>query len=315
MNFRQALRNRDMDQLRRVPKSDLHNHFVLGGNREYIRRTTGVRIDPIVIPLTSMDEMHQWNNVNMGGHFDNPTMRKLLIDATLVQAKADGVTVLEIGEDVWGLAKFFSNDIAELISTFHLSQSSLYPEVELRLQIGMSRHCPIDYLMLCLDQFWGRTEFYSIDLYGDELSQPIKNFVPIYRMAKENGLVLKAHIGEWGTADDVIEGVELLELDEVQHGIAAAQSRTAVRYLRDNGIRLNVAPSSNVLLGRVRDMKRHPISTLHRNGVEVTVNSDDILLCDSDVSKEYFRLYESGCLTDDELEEIRLNGLKPRKAK
>ena len=62
MNFRQALRNRDMDQLRRVPKSDLHNHFVLGGNREYIRRTTGVRIDPIVIPLTSMDEIHQWNN-------------------------------------------------------------------------------------------------------------------------------------------------------------------------------------------------------------------------------------------------------------
>ena len=65
----------------------------------------------------------------------------------------------------------------------------------------------------CLKHFWGHPEFYSIDLYGDELVQPIENFIPIYRRAKEEGLCLKAHIGEWGTAEDVVRGVEALRLD------------------------------------------------------------------------------------------------------
>jgi hypothetical protein len=37
-------------------------------------------------------------------------------------------------------------------------------------------------------------------------------------------LRLKAHVGEWGSADDVWRAVEELDLDEVQHGIAAAGS-------------------------------------------------------------------------------------------
>ena len=39
--------------------------------------------------------------------------------------------------------------------------------------------------------------------------------------------------------------------------------------------------------------------------------SDDVLIFDSDVSKEYLRLYESQCLTAEELDNIRKNGLKP----
>lgn len=142
-------------------------------------------------------------------------MRKILIDATFVQAREDGIKVLEIGEDVWGLGKFFNNNIEELIQTFEDSNQKIAPEIELRLQIGLSRHCPINYLLKCLEKFWGHKIFYSIDLYGDELAQPIENFIPIYKRAKSEGLKLKAHIGEWGTADDIKKGVELLELDEV----------------------------------------------------------------------------------------------------
>lgn len=49
---------------------------------------------------------------------------------------------------------------------------------------------------------------------------------------------------------------------------------------------------------------------LYRNGVDVTINSDDVLMFDSDVSKEYLRLHESGCLSAEELDDIRENGLK-----
>jgi adenosine deaminase len=307
-----ALKEQDMEKVKQIPKADLHNHFVLGGSRKYILEKTGYDIRSFTGVLHSMDDMHKWNEQNIGARFDNRKMRELLIEATFVQAKEDGVTVLEIGEDVWALNEYFNQDVEELIYAFTKANEELAPEVELRLQIGMSRHCGVDYLMECLQPFWGRKEFYSIDLYGDELAQPIENFIPIYRKAKECGLRLKAHIGEWGSAEDVKNGVELLELDEVQHGIAAAESIEVMEYLKQNKIRLNITPTSNVKLGRAKSIKEHPIKTLFQAGIDITVNSDDILIFDSDVSKEFMRLYKEGTLSAEELDSIRRNGLRKR---
>lgn len=211
---------------------------------------------------------------------------------------------------MWGLGAFFNGNIDELVDAFETAHKEIAPEIELRLQIGMSRHCKIAYLQDCLSHFWGCKAFYSIDLYGDELAQPIENFIPIYRQAKKEGLRLKAHVGEWGTSDDVRRAVECLELDEIQHGIAAVNDSSVIHFLVDHGIRLNITPSSNYLLGRVKDLKSHPIAELYRSGVDVTINSDDVLIFDSDVSKEYLRLYQSGCLTAEEIDDIRKNGLK-----
>lgn len=308
--FIEALEQENLNAIRRLPKADLHNHFVLGGSRNYLKENTGRDIQPIKKPLKSMEEMHAWNSKNIGDYFNSPEGRRILIRATFEQAKEDGVSILEIGEDVWGLGEFFHGNIEELVDVFETTHKDIAPEIELRLQIGMSRHCDIAYLEDCLSHFWGCKAFYSIDLYGDELAQPIENFKSIYRRAKTEGLRLKAHVGEWGTADDVRRAVEYLELDEVQHGIAAVDDPSVVRFLADNHIRLNITPSSNYLLGRVKDLKSHPIADLYRNGVDVTINSDDVLIFDSDVSKEYLRLYQNGCLNAQELEDIRRNGLK-----
>lgn len=310
-DFITALKQKDLEKIKSFPKADLHNHFVLGGSRQYLRKVTGAQIEPLKSPLSSMEEMHTWNRENLGKKFNTPEMRKVLIRSAFQQANEDGVTVLEIGEDVWGLGEFFHNDVEELIEAFTTAQRELAPHTELRLQIGLSRHCPIGYLEECLSHFWGNRAFDSIDLYGDELAQPIENFKSIYRRAKREGLRLKAHVGEWGSAEDVRRAVEELELDEVQHGISAVHDQSVVRFLADHHIRLNMTPSSNVMLGRVASMAEHPIGRLYRSGVDVTVNPDDVLIFDSDVSKEYLRLYESGCLSAEELNSIRENGLKP----
>ena len=310
MSFIDAIKSEKLDDIRSYPKADLHNHFVLGGNREFILNKTGYEILPIAFLLKSMSEMDAWSGQYIGNRFNSPEGRSFLIEATFEQAKKDGVTILEIGEDVWGLGEFFNNDIEELIAAFQEAKERIAPEIELRLQIGLSRHCPIDYLMGCLSHFWGHKEFYSIDLYGDEFAQPIENFIPIYDKALENGLVLKAHVGEWGTAGDIVTAAQKLHLNEVQHGIAAVQDDDVMDFLIENHIRLNITPSSNVLLGRVPDMTHHPIAKLYHKGVDVTINSDDVLIFDSDVSKEYLRLYQSGCLTAEELDNIRINGLR-----
>ena len=310
MEFTDALKSEDLEAVRRFPKADLHNHFVLGGSRRFLREHTGRELRPIISPIRSMEEMHSWASRNLTGLSDTAEGRRMLIRAAFAQAEEDGVTILEIGEDVWGLEEFFHGNIEELVDAFEAAHREIAPEIELRLQIGLSRHCDIAYLEDCLSHFWGCKAFCSIDLYGDELAQPIENFRSIYQHAKSEGLRLKAHVGEWGTAEDVRHAVECLELDEVQHGIAAAEDPSVIRFLADNHIRLNITPTSNWLLGRVRDLKIHPIAGLYRSGVDVTINSDDVLIFDSDVSREYLRLYQCGCLNAAELDDIRKNGLK-----
>ena len=115
MTFIEALKSENIENIRKIPKADLHNHFVLGGNRDYIFRKTGHDVKPITKPLASMREMDEWNGRYIGEHFNTPEGRCFLIEAAFVQAKYDGVALLEIGEDVWGLNEFFHNDVGELI--------------------------------------------------------------------------------------------------------------------------------------------------------------------------------------------------------
>jgi adenosine deaminase len=108
----------------------------------------------------------------------------------------------------------------------------------------------------------------------------------------------------------VQRAVEVLELDEVQHGIAAADSPTVMRFLADNRIRLNICPTSNILLGRVARLQDHPIRRLFDAGVKVTVNTDDAIVFGAGVSEEFLRLYQGGVFTAAELDGIRRWGLE-----
>ena len=307
--FMEALVNYDLETLRKIPKVDFHNHFVMGGHRGYIYERTGIEISPLKMPIHSMAQMHDWVSEHLGEQFNALDMRKLKIEATFYQAKIDGVTILEIGEDVWGLGAYFDHDLTKLVHAFKAANQKIAPDIELRLQIGLSRHCSIPYLERVIEPFWDSDEFYSIDLYGDELAQPIENFKNIYRKAKDKGLKLKAHVGEWGTSGDVIRAVEVLELDEIQHGIAIHDDINAMTYIRDRKIPLHITPTSNFMLGRVKNLEDHPVKKLHAYGIPITINSDDLLIFDSDVSKEYLRLYQHQVLSKESLDAIRVYGL------
>ena len=106
-----------------------------------------------------------------------------------------------------------------------------------------------------------------------------------------------------------VKAIQHLELDEIQHGIAIAKDNYAMDFVKERGIRLNITPTSNVKLGRVGNIKEHPIRILFDKGIDITINSDDTLIFDSDVSKEYMRLYQHNVLGAEELDQIRLNGL------
>ncbi|MBH1940895.1 adenosine deaminase [Mobilitalea sibirica] len=310
IRFMEGLIEKDINLLKSVPKADLHNHFSLGGNKDFIYSKTGKLINPISGKLKSMNDMHGWVAENVGNLFEGMDGRKLAIDACFQQAAEDNITILDIGEDVWAKDALYGGNIEEIISAFKNSNEAYAPNTKLSLQIGLSRHCNIKWLLGWSEDFFEQDCFHSVDLYADEFAQPIETFKPLYRKAKEKKLILRAHVGEWGTADDVMRAVEELELDEVQHGIAAAQSQKVMNFLADNKIRLNICPTSNVKLSRVDSLEKHPIRKLFDNGVIVTINSDDVLVFGNSVSQEFLDVYTSGLFTAEELNEIRLNGLK-----
>jgi adenosine deaminase len=258
--------------------------------------------------LASMAEMDAWIEGQLASVFNGPKGRLRAFEAAFVQAKYDGVTRLEIGEDVWAIT-LFDHDAPKLTRELVAIHERVAPDIEWLPQLGLSRHCPISALTRWLAPFLELGAYLTIDLYGDEFAQPIERFRPLYRMAKDSGLRLKAHVGEWGSADDVWRAVEELELDEVQHGIAAAGSAAVMRMLANNQIRLNVCPTSNVMLGRVDRLETHPIRKLYDAGVKVTVNTDDVLVFGNGVSEELLSLYQARVFNADELDGIRRAGL------
>ena len=307
--FSDALKAGNVRALRTIPKSDLHNHAFAGGHRALVSEWAGRDIAPLDRPIASMAEMNVWVESRLGSLFAGPQGRLRAFEAAFVQAKYDGVTRLEIGEDVWAIT-LFDNDAGKLTRELIAIHARVAPEIEWIPQIGLSRHCPIDALTRWLSPFLELGTYQTIDLSGDELAQPIEHFRPLYRMAKDKGLRLKAHVGEWGSADDVWRAVEELELTEVQHGIAAVGSSAVMRMLAENNVRLNICPTSNVMLGRVDCLENHPIRKLYDAGVEVTINTDDVLVFGNGVSEEFLGLYQAGVLKADELDHIRRAGLE-----
>jgi len=307
-SFTAALTSGDLQAVQICPKADLHTHGFANSDRDYLREKTGRDIAPISAPLKSMDEMHAWSKANLADLFDGPQGRVLWVEASFVRALKDGLTRIEFGDDVWMVTQGLGTP-SDLVESITSIRAQVAPQVEWIPQLGLSRHCKLEWLQDWMAP-WLELGFHrTLDLSGDELAQPIDLFKPLYRAAKAKGMRLKAHVGEWGTPEDVQHAVEVLELDEVQHGIAAVSSKPVMRFLADNRIRVNVCPTSNIMLGRVDDLRSHPIRAMYDAGVKVTVNTDDALVFGKTLSEEFLGLYQVGLFTAAELDQIRLNAL------
>jgi len=307
-NFVDAIVNGNIRALRLFPKSDLHNHCLLGGKRTIVEAYTGKRITPFKSKGTGISSLNQWIVKEIRPLFNLPGTFEIGVEAAFMQAKKDGVTLLEMSIDAL-FGHMFNIPPEQIIAVLKESHHRVAPGIDFRPELGFSRSQPLAILLPFVESYLQTGYFRSIDLYDDEFAQPIGNFKELYRTAKKLGIKCKAHAGEFGTADSVVEAVEILELDAVQHGIGAADSPHAMKWLSDHNIQLNVCPTSNIRLKRVKSYKTHPLRILFDHGIRVTVNTDDALIFGDGVSEQFKKLYTSGLFNANELEIIRQNGL------
>jgi len=282
---------------------------MLGGKRGIIEKFSGKKLEKFKATQPGIGDLNRWIGLVFRPFFELPGALEKGIEAAFVQARNDGVTKLEMSFDAY-FGRMFNVPAERIVSALKYYHHAVAPGIDFRPELGFSRRQPVATLMSCFESFLGYNYFRSIDMYDDEFAQPIGNFKPLYRLAREQGMKCKAHAGEFGTADSVKEAIEILELDAVQHGIGAAGSKAVMKWLAGHHIPLNVCPTSNIRLKRVKSYKTHPIRILVDNGVKVTINTDDALVFVDGVSEQFLKLFRAGALTPGQLDEIRNNGLE-----
>ena len=128
---------------------------------------------------------------------------------------------------------------------------------------------------------------------GDENAGELVDFAYAFDMAREAGLGLTAHAGEWRGPEEVAAALEHLCVSRIGHGVRAAEDPALVARLAETGTVLEVCPGSNVTLGLYDSLAAHPVSALREAGVRVTISTDDPPFFHTDMVREYAALAEA----------------------
>jgi len=301
--FKEALKEGNLSKLKIISKGDVHNHCTLGMRFSTFNNWAGGNV---AVPPKKMDGLKGLDHyifneaikyVNTGADIE------FLIEETVKEAISDGVKVLEPSIDCHSTLSF--NKPHELFDAILRIRNKYKDTIDFRPEVGMAKDITDDNLREILLPCIESGVFNSIDLYGDETRKDFDRYKEYYLYAKSKGMKLKAHAGEFQGFENVQDAIEILEIDELQHGIGAIYSDYVIDMIKERNIRLNICPTSNRILGAVDDMKNHPARKLFDKGIQITINTDDLLLFNSGVSEEYLYLYNLGLFNEDELNEIR----------
>ena len=138
------------------------------------------------------------------------------------------------------------------------------------------------------------SELLGVGLDSAEVGYPPELFKNVYARAAELGLHLVAHAGEEGPADYVLQALDVLHVERIDHGVNTADDPALVGRVADEGIALTVCPLSNRRLQVVQDVRELPIRAFMDAGVKVTVNSDDPAYFGGYIAANYEALAEAG---------------------
>jgi len=149
----------------------------------------------------------------------------------------------------------------------------------------------------------------ALDLAGDEANYPGELFVEHFRRAHAAGLHTIAHAGEAAGPASVRQAVEELGAERIGHAVRAVEDPAVVTLLAERGIAVESCLTSNLQTLTVPALQEHPLPIFLRQGICVTLNTDDPGISAIDLPHEY-GLLEQLPLTPAELRQVQLNGIR-----
>jgi adenosine deaminase len=290
--------------LQAMPKAELHLH-----------------LDGSMRPSTALDLARARPGRLSDLPLDEPAMRARLVapercrdQAELLRAFAVPVTLLqdaealercavELVEDIAGEGTRYAEirwapslhtreglelgeGIAAVVRGVKRATRATGTEVRL-IAVALRTHPPetaVDVVRSSLDYLAdGLTGF---DLAGVEhLSPDPRRFQAAFELARQGGLGITCHAGEWGGAAQVRAALAVAPW-RIAHGAPAADDRELMGELRHRGVTLDLCPTSNRQAGIGRADPSAPLPCLIRAGVPVTISTDDRTVSDLTLVRE-----------------------------
>jgi adenosine deaminase len=123
-------------------------------------------------------------------------------------------------------------------------------------------------------------------------------------IARDAGLLVVPHAGEFGGAGNVAEAMDDLRADRIAHGVQAIDDPNLVARLASAGIACDICPTSNAVLGVFPSLGESPVRVFLEAGVPFTLNTDDQLFFGKLLAEEYAMVRDAFALSDAELAAI-----------
>lgn len=161
----------------------------------------------------------------------------------------------------------------------------------------------------------------GFDLAGEEGGFPPKKHVEAFHYIQRQNFNITIHAGEGFGKESIWQAIQYCGAHRIGHGtrliedIAVADGRVVklgdlAQYVLDKRIPLEICLLSNVQTGAAPSLPEHPFKILYQEKFRVTLNTDNRLMSDTTMSKEFQAAAETFGLSLDDFEKITINAMK-----
>jgi adenosine deaminase len=161
----------------------------------------------------------------------------------------------------------------------------------------------------------------GFDLAGEEGGYPPKKHVDAFHYIQRENFNITIHAGEGYGKESIWQAIQYCGAHRIGHGtrliedIAVADGRVVklgdlAQYVLDKRIPLEICLLSNVHTGAARSLEEHPFKILFHEKFRVTLNTDNRLMSDTTMTKEFEAAAWTYGLTINDFEKITINAMK-----
>jgi adenosine deaminase len=161
----------------------------------------------------------------------------------------------------------------------------------------------------------------GFDLAGEEGGYPPKKHVDAFHYIQRENFNITIHAGEGYGKESIWQAIQYCGAHRIGHGtrliddIAVADGKVVklgdlAQYVLDKRIPLEICLISNVHTGAAPSLAQHPFKILYQEKFRVTLNTDNRLMSDTTMTREFEAAAETFGLTLEDFEKITINAMK-----
>jgi len=303
-----------------VPKAELHVHVEGAASPDLIRRIAARNRVPVPDGVFTEDGKFRWKDfLDFLNTYDAATSvirtgedYRDIVYEYLVKCAAEGAIYVELTASADHAADVGISDEEHLAALAQgIDDARDETGIEGRIVMSCVRHFGAEKAREVARRTVEGPHPYvtGFGMGGDEAGFPPEQFADAFAIAREAGLGLTVHAGEWAGPESVRGGLAL-GVSRIGHGVRASEDSELVRELADKGTVLEVCPTSNVALGLYPSYEEHPLPALRAAGVAVTLGSDDPPYWDASIGGEYAVAAERMGFDEEALREVTRTALR-----